>query len=260
MSDIYSAGATPLLALNIVCFPIKDMDKNILREILKGGADKLKEAGALMIGGHSVEDPEIKYGVAVTGIVHPDKYVTNKGAKEGDLLLLTKPIGTGILSTALKGKLLDQETTKILTQTMSSLNDIASRVMMQIGINACTDITGFGLLGHSLEMARASKVTIKIFKNKVPLLPKVLDFASMGIVPLGGRRNMNYCSKSIEIGNTDPVTIDILSDPQTSGGLLISAPREKAEKLHETLVKEGLVSATIIGEVIEKSEVKIILS
>lgn len=146
LSDIYAVGGKPLLALNIVCFPIKDMDKTILREILRGGLDKLNEAGVIMLGGHSVEDPEIKYGVAVTGVVHPEKFVTNRGAKKGDLLVLTKPIGTGILSTALKGKLLDRETTRCLITTMEKLNKRASELMMEIGVNGCTDITGFGLL------------------------------------------------------------------------------------------------------------------
>ncbi len=260
LSDIYAVGAKPILALNIVCFPINDMEKSILGEILKGGADKLNEAGALMIGGHSVEDPEIKYGIAATGVVHPEKFVTNRGAKKGDILILTKPIGTGILSTALKGKLLDKTITHLLTQTMSTLNKTASEVMMETGVNACTDITGFGLLGHTLEMARASKVTIKIWKNKVPLLPKVYDFASMGVVPAGGRRNVKYCSKAIDTGNTDPITLDILSDPQTSGGLLMSVPSDKADSLISQLKNKGIQSATAVGEIIEESQGKIIIS
>ncbi|GAB5045839.1 selenide, water dikinase SelD [Thermodesulfovibrio sp. TK110] len=258
LSDIYAVGAKPLLALNIVCFPVNEMDKSILREILRGGADKLKEAGAFMIGGHSVEDPEIKYGIAVTGIVHPEKFVTNRGSKTGDILILTKPIGTGILSTALKGKLLDPQTAKILTQTMALLNKTASEVMMNIGVHACTDITGFGLLGHALEMARASKVTIKIWKDKVPLLPKVFEFASMGIVPAGGRRNVNYCSKLIDTGQTDPITLDVLSDPQTSGGLLISVASDKADALIAELNSKGIL-AIPVGEVMEKSQGKVIL-
>lgn len=258
LSDIYAVGAKPLLALNIVCFPINEMDKSVLKEILKGGADKLKEAGALMIGGHSVEDPEIKYGIAATGVVHPEKFITNRGAKTGDILILTKPIGTGILSTALKGKLLDPETTKLLTQTMATLNKSASEAMIEIGVNACTDITGFGLLGHALEMARASKVTVKIWKDKVPLLPRVYEFASMGIVPAGGRRNINYCSKLVDTGKTDPITLDILSDPQTSGGLLISVSRDKADALVSKLNSYG-VQSTAIGEVSEKSSGRVIL-
>lgn len=260
LSDIYAVGAKPILALNIVCFPIKEMDKNILKEILKGGVSKLQEAGALMIGGHSVEDPEIKYGVAVTGVVHPDKFVTNKTAKVGDLLILTKPIGTGILSTALKGKLLDNETIKILTQTMATLNKEASETMMQIGVNACTDITGFGLLGHALEMAKASKVTIQIFKEKIPLLPKTYEMAAMGIVPAGGKRNVNFCSKYIDTGSTDPVMLDIMSDPQTSGGLLISVSKLKSEELLNNLHSKGIKSATIIGEVTENSQGRIVIT
>lgn len=259
LSDIYAVGGKPLLALNIVCFPIKDMDKTILKEILKGGLDKLNEAGTLMLGGHSVEDPEIKYGVAVTGIVHPEKFVTNRGAKKSDLLVLTKPIGTGILSTALKGKLLDNRTTEYLVETMARLNKSASEIMMEIGVNSCTDITGFGLLGHCLEMARASKVTIRIFKDKIPTLPKVYDFASMGIVPAGGRRNINYCDKLVEKGNTDPITLDILGDPQTSGGLLISLPEKNAEVLVSRLKEADHKEVSIIGEVIEESSGKIVL-
>ncbi len=259
LSDIYAVGATPILALNIVCFPIKEMDKVILRDILKGGADKLAEAGVLIIGGHSVEDPEIKYGVAVTGVVHPEKFITNKGAKVGDMLILTKPIGTGILSTALKGKLLDEKTQKLLVQTMTELNKTACQVMLEVGVNGCTDITGFGLLGHALEMAKGSKVNIKIYKDKVPLLPRVLEFASMGIVPAGGRRNANYCSKDVDRGNADAITMDILSDPQTSGGLLISVPPHKASLLLDQLKSRGVFSASIIGEVIEEGRGKIIL-
>ncbi len=259
LSDIYAVGAKPILALNIVCFPINNMDKSILKEILKGGSDKLSQAGALMIGGHSIDDPEIKYGIAATGIVHPDNFVTNKGAKKDDILVLTKPIGTGILSTALKGKLLDPDTTELLTQTMALLNKTASEVMMDVGVNACTDITGFGLLGHTLELARASKVTVQLHKDKVPLLPRVYEFASMGIVPAGGKRNFNYCSKLVETNKTDPITLDILSDPQTSGGLLISVPSDKADALTSKLNSAGIQSA-IVGEIIEESLGKVILA
>lgn len=259
LSDVYAVGGKPLLALNIVCFPIKDMDKTILKEILRGGLDKLKEAGVLILGGHSIEDPEIKYGIAVTGTVHPEKFVTNRGSKKGDVLVLTKPIGTGILSTALKGKLLDPQTTNYLIKTMSILNKAASEIMMEIGVNGCTDITGFGLLGHALEMARASRVTIKIFKDNVPILPKVQEFASMGIVPAGSRRNINYCEKLVEKGVADPVIIDILSDPQTSGGLLISLPEKKADILIKRLNEIEYKDVAIIGEVIEESSGKIIL-
>lgn len=260
LSDIYAVGGKPLLALNIVCFPIKDMDNTILKEILKGGLDKLKEANVLILGGHSIEDSEIKYGIAVTGIIHPEKFVTNRGAKKGDILVLTKPIGTGILSTALKGKLLDTETTKLFINIMKKLNKNASELMMEIGVNGCTDITGFGLLGHALEMARASKVTIRIFTDNIPILPKVHDFARLGIVPAGSRRNIKYCEKLVDKGNVDPIMLDILSDPQTSGGLLISLPEQKADILLKKLkCTEKCEDAVIIGEVIEESSGKIIL-
>lgn len=260
LSDIYAVGGRPLLALNIVCFPIKELDKGILKDILRGGLDKLNEAGVIILGGHSIEDPEIKYGISVTGIVHPERFVTNRGAKKGDLLVLTKPIGTGILSTALKGKLLDSQTINYFVEIMAKLNKTASELMMELGVNGCTDITGFGLLGHCLEMARASKVTIRIFKNRVPILPRVYDFAAMGIVPAGGRRNINYCEKLVEKGDTDPILFDILADPQTSGGLLISLQEKKAEELVKRLKERDHKEASIIGEVIEESSGRIILT
>lgn len=260
LSDLYSTGSKPILALNIVCFPMKELDRQILKEILAGGADKFSEAGVLIVGGHSVDDREIKYGAAVTGVVHPDRFVTNSGAKIGDQLILTKPLGTGILSTALKGKLLDDETVKLLTKTMKTLNKVASETMLEVGVNACTDITGFGLIGHALEMARASKVIIRIYSERVPVLPRVYEFASVGIVPEGGRRNLNYCSKLTDFTDLDPVLIDIFNDPQTSGGLLISVCQEKSEELLKRLKDRGIVEAEIIGEVIKEGEGKVVFT
>lgn len=253
LSDVYAMGGKPLTTMNIVCFPIKELDKKILKEILQGGLDIVHTAGALMVGGHSVEDPEIKYGLAVTGIIHPERFLTNSGAKAGDLLILTKPIGTGILSTALKGRLLNSISTKKITELMATLNKDASEAMVEVGVNACTDITGFGLLGHALEMARASNVGIRIYSQHVPIIEEALEFASMGMIPAGSHFNQKYCSKHLDISpSVDPILLDILSDAQTSGGLLISVPEKKADILRNILIERNTPSSNIIGEVIEE--------
>ncbi len=252
-SDVYAMGGKPLTAMNIVCFPIKEMDKTILRAILKGGLDVIHKAGAILVGGHSVEDPELKYGLSVTGLVHPEKFLTNAGAKPTDLLILTKPIGTGVLATALKGKMLDSSITSTITELMASLNKDASEAMVEIGVNACTDITGFGLLGHALEMSKASKVCLRIYADNVPIIPEAQSFASMGMVPAGSFSNQKYCSKHLMIKpSIDPILLDLLSDAQTSGGLLISVPAEKAELLIQKLKERGTPAASIIGEVLNE--------
>ncbi len=254
-SDIYAMGGRPVTAMNIVCFPIKDMDKSVLQSIIEGGLKVIHEAGAVMAGGHSVEDPEIKYGLSVTGIVHPEKYLNNDNAKSGDILILTKPIGTGILATAMKGGLLNEKVTKDVTEIMATLNKGASEAMVEIGVNAATDITGFGLLGHAIEMAKASNVGIKIFSTKVPIIPDALIYASMGIIPEGSHRNRNFCSKHIKVSEKiDPIRLDILTDAQTSGGLLISVQKERAELLQEKLKEKHSPSFEIIGEVFDNSE------
>lgn len=253
LSDVYAMGGKPLTAMNIVCFPIKEMDKSILRSILEGGLEVIHKAGAILVGGHSVEDPELKYGLSVTGVVHPEKFLTNAGAKAGDLLVLTKPLGTGVLATALKGKMLENTTTSVITELMATLNKDASEVMVEIGVNACTDITGFGLLGHALEMSVASKVCFRIYADKVPIIPEAQTFATMGMVPAGSFSNQKYCSKHLEIKpSIDPILLDLLSDAQTSGGLLISIPLEKADLLVHKLKEKGTPAANIIGEVLTK--------
>jgi selenide,water dikinase len=192
-----------------------------------------------MTGGHSVEDPELEYGLSVTGMVHPDKFLTSDNAKPGDVLILTKPLGTGILATALKGGMLDDRITTEITELMASLNKGASEPMMEVGVNAVTDITGFGLIGHSLEMAKASEVCIRIYAKEVPVIAEALAFASMGVVPEGSWRNRKFCSHLVDIApSLDAVLIDILSDAQTSGGLLISVPGEKADLLQEKLFEK----------------------
>jgi selenide,water dikinase len=253
LSDVYAMGGKPLTTMNIVCFPIKEMDKIILRSILEGGLEIIHKAGAVMVGGHSVEDPELKYGLSVTGIVHPEHFLTNAGAKPGDFLVLTKPLGTGILATALKGRMLDENTTTKITELMATLNKDAAEVMTEIGVNACTDITGFGLLGHSLEMAKGSKVGIRIYADKVPIIPEALTYASMGMVPVGSHLNQKFCSRHLDIDSKiDPLLIDLLGDAQTSGGLLISVPASRSNELTQKLLEKKVPSAAVIGEVVNE--------
>jgi selenide,water dikinase len=250
LSDVYAMGGKPLTAMNIVCFPVKEMDKAILRSILQGGLEVIHKAGAVMAGGHSVEDPEIKYGLSVTGIVHPEQFLNNDGARSGDVLILTKPLGTGILATALKGGMLNEKLTAEVTELMATLNRGASEAMMEVGVNSATDITGFGLLGHALEMAKASNVGIKIYAGEVPMIPEAITFASMGIVPEGSHRNRNFCSRHVQVSpKVDPLHIDLLTDAQTSGGLLISVPAAKADELLMKLSEKNVPVAKIIGEV-----------
>lgn len=252
LSDVYAMGGKPLTAMNIVCFPIKDMEKSILRLILQGGLATIHKANAVMVGGHSVEDPELKYGLSVTGIVNPQEFLTNAGAKPGDHLVLTKPLGTGILATAHKAGELDEDGVKEITELMATLNKDAAEAMAEVSVNACTDITGFGLLGHCLEMAKASNVGIKIHVEEVPVIPEAKSFASMGLVPGGSYTNQKYCSKHLEIDSSvNPILLDIISDPQTSGGLLISVPKKIAPSLLEKLREKNTPSAKIIGEVME---------
>ena len=252
LSDIYAMGGTPLTAMNIVCFPKKTLDKSILKEILKGGLEKIHEAGALLVGGHSVDDMELKYGLSVTGIIHPSKVMTNAGARPGDRLILTKPIGTGIIATALKGKFASHEAEEAMISVMVESNRIGAEVMQEVGAHACTDITGFGLLGHALEMATASHCGMAIFASQVPLISQALEYARMGLVPGGTHANRNYCSHSLHADpNIPSYLLDILSDAQTSGGLLISVPSGRAESLLEKLNQKGLKDSSLIGEVIE---------
>lgn len=249
LSDIYAMGGTPLTAMNIICFPMQDMDISILQEILKGGLDKIKEAGALLVGGHSVEDTELKYGLSVTGTVHPDDILTNKGARAGDRLILTKPIGTGIINTAVKGNQAKPELIKYVSEIMSSLNKVAVEEFHDFDISACTDVTGFGLLGHACEMIDSEDVGLIIEKDKIPLIPETLGFAKMGIVPGGARRNRDFRIGSIKgADKVEPAFLDILFDPQTSGGLLIAVKPEDSKALSNRLIDKGLEHAAVIGE------------
>ena len=258
LSDVYTMGGKPLTAMNVVCFPIKTLDISILQDMLKGGVDKMKEAGVTLLGGHSIEDAELKYGLSVTGIVHPKRLVTNDGAKAGDKLILTKPLGTGIISTALKAGKVGKETEAKVTKYMSALNKKASELMQDAGVNACTDITGFGLLGHACQLARNSRVGMKIDSTSIPVFTEVADFAKAGLCPGGLYRNKEFYGEMVELSKQVPDYIqDILFDAQTSGGLLISIASEAAKSLVTKLRKAGVPDAAIIGDIISKPAGKI---
>ena len=254
LSDVYAMGGRPVTAMNLVCFPIHTMDHGILKEILLGGLEKVHEAGAALAGGHSIDDNELKYGLSVTGIVSPDKVLLNSGAKVGDALILTKPLGTGILATAVKAGLASDAAVRRAVEVMATLNRKAAEVNERYPVNGCTDVTGFGLLGHGLEMASGSRVTLTIDPRSVPLLPEVYDYAAMGLVPGGSFANRKYCSGRVRNAESvDAVLLDVLSDAQTSGGLLIAVPGESAPSLLADLHAEGVEDAAIIGEVTAES-------
>ncbi len=260
MSDIYAMGGEPLTAMNIICFPVKTMDISVLQDVLRGGLDKIKEAGALLVGGHSVEDDEFKYGLSVTGTVHPGRVFTNRGARPGDALVLTKPIGTGIINTAIKGNLADEEMIKGVTAVMSTLNRKAKEVFLGFGVSACTDVTGFGLLGHACEMIEDQDVGLRIYPERVPLIDKVLDLARMGIVPAGTLRNLSFRRQYLTgAEKVEPAFMDILFDPQTSGGLLIAVKAEEGKLLMADLRERGIKDASIIGEFVESPRGKIVI-
>lgn len=253
LSDVYAMGGKPIMAMNIVCFP-NCLSPDVLVQILKGGHDKVQEAGAILVGGHTVEDDEPKYGLSVTGFVHPDEVLANGGARSGDLLVLTKPIGTGIINTAIKGGLADEKSYDEAVKVMTTLNKYAKDAIDKVGVNGCTDITGFGLLGHSLEMAMASSVSLKIDHDKISLIEGALYFAQMGLVPAGAYKNEAYIGDRVKFLREIPVEKkDILFDPQTSGGLLISVSEDKVDKLLEEL-KNTPTSFSVVGEVLEKRD------
>jgi selenide,water dikinase len=258
LSDVYAMGGQPLTAMNIVCFPQKTMAISILQEILAGGLDKMREAGVLLVGGHSVEDEELKYGISVTGTIHPAKVVLNNGARAGDRLILTKPLGTGIISTAIKGNMADESAVTKITKSMSTLNRRASELMQATGVSACTDVTGFGLLGHAAEMIEGTDVGMVIKSAAVPFFPEAKELAEMGMIPAGLYRNRDFRMNMVEIAQGVPEYLaDILFDPQTSGGLLISVPEKKASRLLERMHEDGITEAVIIGEVVAESKGRI---
>ena len=250
LSDIYAMGGRPLTVMNLVGFPAC-LEHDVLVEILKGGAEKVQEAGAVIVGGHTVEDDEPKYGLSVTGLVDPAELVTTAGAQPGDMLVLTKPLGTGILATALKGEVINEEQMAEAIRNMEMLNKTASEIMLQVGVNACTDITGFGLLGHALELAEASRVGIEINASALHIYPQVVDLAAIGLVPTGSYRNReHYLPNVINREQLVPEIVDILADPQTSGGLLIVVPAEKLGQLTTQLEESGC-DAFAIGRIVD---------
>jgi selenide,water dikinase len=258
LSDVYAMGGTPKTAMNLVAFPVKEMDLSVLRQIIQGGIDKLAEAEVVLIGGHSIEDPELKYGLSVTGIVHPTRILTKKNLQPGDQLILTKPLGTGIVNTAIKAGLASVELTDKVTRLMASLNREAAGVMSEFNISACTDVTGFGLLGHLAEMVCGSGTSARIFSEQVPLMAEALEFANMGLIPAGAYKNREFREPMIEFVPTVPRSRqDVLFDPQTSGGLLISADGHQAANLVAALKNAGVQVAVGIGEICRGPEEKI---
>lgn len=249
LSDVYAMGGTPITAMNIVCFPSEALPESVLKDTLNGGLSKLHEADVLLAGGHSVEDDEFKYGLSITGIAHPDRILLNKNSKEGDRLILTKPIGTGVLSTAIKGKLADEKTVRRLIDVASTLNKYALDILLKYNPHACTDITGFGLAGHLLEMARGSKKTFILYAEEIPLIEGVYELASMGLFPAGAYNNKKFYGNSVSIApGFDPIKTDLFFDPQTSGGLVVSLSETNARKCLSDLIDHG-IEAKIIGEV-----------
>lgn len=260
VSDIYAMGGIPVTALNVVCFPTKTLGTKILADILRGGLDKLKEAGVIVVGGHTVEDVEPKYGMAVTGIIDPKKVVTTAGAKPGDQLILTKPLGIGTITTALKfGKATKKAVADAVT-VMTKLNARAAKVMTQIGVNAATDITGFGLLGHSFEMAELSKVSLVIHASQVPILKSAIPLAKQDIFSGSASRTLDFVKDELRFSPDIPeYLLNLFADAQTSGGLLISVPKKKTQQLLTALYQAGVKDATIIGEVYPPSKNKIVV-
>lgn len=253
LSDVYAMGGKPLLALNIVCFP-DCLPVNVLEEILRGGAEKVSEAGAVIAGGHTVRDNEPKYGLTVTGLARPEEVTSNAGARPGDLLVLTKPLGTGIIITGIKAELVSQSALRAATGSMSALNREASEAMRRHGAKACTDITGFGFLGHAFEMAEASGVSLEIEYTALPLLPETMDMARMGLIPGGAYDNREHLRGRVELDERlKPEEQMVLFDPQTSGGLLVSLPAPAAKKMTGELSERG-IQATVIGRVLPRGE------
>lgn len=260
LSDVYAMGGEPKTALNIVGFP-NCLDPKILGRILEGGASKVLEAGAVLAGGHSIQDDEPKYGLSVTGFVNPNKIFKNYGSKPGDILILTKQIGSGIINTAIKGEMATDDMINEVIAVMTSLNKKAKEVIENYPISACTDITGFGLAGHAMEMASSSHATFEIDVNKVPYIEGAMEMAKMGLVPAGTYNNKNYISNDVCSEGIEEFYTDLLYDPQTSGGLLISLPESEVENILKDFEEKNMdTKISVIGRVVEKKEKSIILT
>ena len=253
LSDVYAMGGQPTLAMNLLAFP-SCLPVEAVGDILAGGASKVVEAGAVIAGGHSIEDQEPKYGLCVTGLVHPSRILTNSGAKEGDILVLTKPLGTGILSTAAKAELLEEREYKQMVELMTTLNKYAAQAVGPIALSACTDVTGFGLVGHVKEMAEGCGSTIELWTSKIPIVPKALELARDGIIPAGAYQNMDFTANdTLEDSAVPREVLDCLYDPQTAGGLLLSVPEGKLQELLTRLTDAG-VPAAAVGTVVPRRE------
>jgi selenide,water dikinase len=253
LSDVYAMGGAPLTVLNVAGFPSDQLEVEVLAEIFAGGAEKVIEAGAVVVGGHTVTDTEIKYGLAVTGVIDPKNLVSNSGARPGDALVLTKPLGMGSISTAIKKERAGEDTIRAAVECMSELNRAASEVMVALGARGATDITGFGLLGHAREMAEASQVTLRIDPRRVPLFPGALDFARRGIVSGGAARNASFLGERVDWRiEVEPALRQLLYDSETSGGLLIALPPQKADELVRRLRDQGNTAVCRIGEVVAR--------
>lgn len=260
LSDVWAMGGTPITAMNVVCFPVKSQEIATLNEILSGGLDKMKEAGVALVGGHSVTDEEPKYGLSVTGIIDPSRILTKTGARTGDKLILTKPLGTGIVTTAIKGDMASRASIDAVTRSMTALNKKAAELMLKADVHACTDITGFGLIGHICGMVENSDKGIELNLSQIPVFPQTRKLAESGMTPGGTRRNMDFYKKIVaNISDIDEITLDILFDPQTSGGLLMAIPPQEADGLLKKLHNNGIAEAAIIGRIIDKPKGKIVL-
>jgi len=255
LSDVFAMGGAPITALNIVCFPDDELGLDVLSEILKGGTDKVHEAGAAMVGGHSIRDREIKYGLSVTGIVSREQLITNGGAQPGDVLVLTKKLGTGFITTARKKNKCSNDIAQEAIEGMSRLNRVASEAAKKHGVNAATDITGFGLAVHASEMADASGVTLQIQLDQLAVLPGALDLAKRGFITRANKTNRAYCERLLKLtSSTDPWLLELAFDPQTSGGLLLSIPEENAEALVDAINSREPDNARVVGRVLNRQD------
>lgn len=255
LSDVYAMGGKPRTALNLVGFPDDKLPLTILREILEGGADRAMAADCVIVGGHTVRDTEIKYGMAVTGLIHPRHIITNAGARPGDKLVLTKPLGTGFVTTAFKANACPGEALEAACASMIQLNKAGSEAMLEAQAHGATDITGFGLAGHAYEMAQASGTTLVLELNRLPLFPRVEELVRKGYYTRASKTNASFVAPGLRVeGKPDPVRVEVFYDAQTSGGLLICAPAEKAEMLVQAARAKGAEATCVVGEVVEKQE------
>lgn len=260
LSDIYAMGGIPKTAMNIVAFPAQTLDLSILRSVIEGGLSKIREAGAVLVGGHTIDDPGLKYGLSVTGLINPANILTKRNLQPGDRLIISKPLGTGICCTAINAGLASDELAERVTLSMATLNKNAASVMQHFKVHACTDITGFGFLGHLAEMVVGSGFGVRVSAAKIPVYPEALELASMGFIPSGAYKNRNYSGEFVVFaGHVQQKMQDVLFDPQTSGGLLIAVAANDAEELVNALQANGVACAAIIGEVLNEPLEKIIV-